>query len=110
MTKTRKATAKAKPKPKSNKKRARAARLPRKDRSRKIAQRLDWRGTIVSVSYEADWLNMSKSMPEAERAHLEVKRVSPEWAQLPITETGYRSQSLLPGTVERAGGPAAYVR
>jgi hypothetical protein len=108
MTKNRKATAKTKQKPK--KKRAGGAKLPRKDRSKKITERLDWQGVRVAVSYEPDWLGMAERTSDAATAHLEVKRVSPNWAVLPITETGYRSQFLPRGAVERAGGPAAYVR
>jgi hypothetical protein len=108
MTKNRKATAMTKRKPK--KKRAGAGRLPRKDQRNKAVERLDWRGVTVSVSYEPDWLGMSKRSPEAATAHLEVQRVSPKWALLPITETGYRSHFLPRGSVERLGGPAAYVR
>jgi len=106
MTKTRKALAKAK----SKKKRTGDGRLPRKDRRSKIIKRLDWQGVTVSVSYEPDWLGMSKRDPEAGTAHLEVRKVSPDWALLPITETGYRSHFLPRGAVEDAGGPVAYVR
>ena len=108
MTRNRKATGKAKPKPK--KKRVDTGRLPRKDQRTKATERLDWRGVTVSVSYEPDWLGMSKGAPEAATAHLEVQRVSPDWALLPITETGYCSHFLPRGSVERLGGPVAYVR
>ena len=107
MTKNRQAACKTKQKPK--KKRVGAGRLPREDQ-RKPVERLDWRGVTVTVSYEPDWLGMSKRSPEAATAHLEVHKVSPDWALLPITETGYRSHFLPRGTVESAGGPVAYVR
>lgn len=94
---------------KQKKKHAGAGRLPRKDRG-KVTKRLHWKGVIVSVSYEPDWLGMSKQSPDGARAHLEVRKVSPDWALLPITETGYRSHFLAPGEVERIGGPVAYVR
>lgn len=109
MTKTRKATAKAK----SNStpaKRTRAARLPRKDRCGKTVQRLTWQGITVLVSYEPDWHGMSDSAPEIRYAHLEVRKLSPAWALLPITETGYRSHFLASDAVESTGGPVAYVR
>jgi hypothetical protein len=54
--------------------------------------------------------SMSERTPEAGTAHLEVQRVAPEWAMLPITETGYRSHFLPRGTAENAGGPVAYVK
>lgn len=107
MTKTSSVAAKAKQKPKT--KRTRAGRLPRKDRG-KVTKRLDWRGVTVSVSYEQDWLGMSKRSPEAATAHLEVRGVSPDWALLPITETGFRSHFFSAEAVEGAGGPLAYVR
>jgi hypothetical protein len=39
--------------------------------------------------------------------HLAVESVSPERARLPITETGYRSHFVHPGTVAAYGGPVA---
>jgi len=105
MTKNRK----AKPK-KPKKKRPGGARTSRRDQRRKTVQRLDWRGVRVAVSYEPDWPGMSEGAPEAATAHLEVKRISPDWALVPITETGYRSHFLPRGTVEGVGGPVAYVK
>ena len=76
----------------------------------KSIERLDWQRIVVSVSYEADWLGMSKSFPEGAVSHLEIEAVSPERAVLPVTDTGYHSQFLRCGTVEGAGGPAAYAK
>lgn len=42
--------------------------------------------------------------------HLVVESISPERARLPITETGYRSHFLTPGTVAAHGGPVAATR
>ena len=96
--------------PKAKKGRVRAAR-PRKPKAPvKTNERLHWQGIVVSVSYEADWLGMSKSIPHGAVSHLEIEALSPERAVLPVTDTGYRSQFLRPGTVEGAGGPVAYAK
>ena len=95
---------------KAKKARGRAVRLPKPKQPVKIIARLDWQGIVVSVSYEADWLGMSKSFPEGAVSHLEIEAVSPERAVLPVTDTGYRSQFLRCGTVESAGGPVAYAK
>lgn len=42
--------------------------------------------------------------------HLVVQSISPEKARLPITETGYRSHFVQPGTVAAYGGPVAATR
>lgn len=42
--------------------------------------------------------------------HLAVESISPERARLPITETGYRSHFVQPGTVAAYGGPVAATR
>lgn len=61
-----------------------------------------WRGIRIEVCYVPDWLNDYLS-------HLSITAVAPARAELPITETGYRSHFLEPGLVEARGGPAAYV-
>ena len=96
--------------PKAKKRRGRAAGSRRPKQPVKIIERLEWQGIVVSVSYEADWLDMSKSFPEGAISHLEIEAVSPERAVLPVTDTGYRSQFLRPGTVESAGGSVAYTK
>ncbi len=107
MTKTRK----TKPvPPKAKKMRGRAAKQRKPKPPVKTVERLDWQGIVVSVSYEADWLGMSKSFPEGAISHLEIQAVSPERAVLPVTDTGYRSQFLRPGTVEGMGGAVAYAK
>jgi hypothetical protein len=90
-------------------KRERPQRLPRAAR-RKVSAKMDWRGIKLSVSYEADWLGMSKQMPQAATSHLEIRTVSPAQAALPVTDTGYRSHFLPSGAVESAGGPVAYIQ
>ncbi len=73
-----------------------------------ITETLVWRGITIEVAYEPDWLNSSEGHFPA--SHLAITSIAPTKAPLPFTETGYRSHFLEPGTVEEAGGPAAYVR
>jgi hypothetical protein len=72
-----------------------------------VAETLQWRGIRIEVAYEADWLNSGEGGYHT--SHLAITSVEPAKAPLPITETGYRSHSLDPGTVEERGGPTAYV-
>ena len=51
-----------------------------------------WRGIIIEVSYfPKKWNSI---------AHIEVRSIKPEKAQLPITETGYKSHFLPIGVIE----------
>lgn len=60
-----------------------------------------WDGIVIEVSYKPkDIMAM---------AHLELRVQYPKGAQLPVTDTGYRSHFLHPGIVEDAGGPEAFV-
>ncbi|ABS65797.1 hypothetical protein Xaut_0541 [Xanthobacter versatilis] len=68
--------------------------------------RMQWRGIVVEIQYEADWLGTLRA-PRV--GHLSITAISPECAALPITETGYRSHFIDPAAVEEAGGPVAYV-
>jgi hypothetical protein len=62
---------------------------------------VEWDGIVIEVSYKPrDIMAM---------AHLELRVQYPKGAQLPVTETGYRSHFLHPGIVEEAGGPEAFV-
>jgi hypothetical protein len=69
---------------------------------------VDWRGIALSVTYEANWLNICTEKLGMARAHLEIRSVRSERARLPITETGYRSHFLDPEDVVLAGGPVAF--
>jgi len=73
-----------------------------------VTETLVWSAITIEVAYEADWLGSSEGPYPA--SHLAIRSTAPTKAPLPITETGYRSHFLEPGTVEEAGGPAAYVR
>jgi hypothetical protein len=67
-----------------------------------------WRGITIQVEYEADWLGAAARGSFHATAHLQLRTLCPERAQLPVTETGYRSHFLPMGEVEAAGGPVAY--
>ena len=67
----------------------------------------DWRGITVTVTYEALWLGSCGGKYDA--AHIAVESVKPERAQLPITETGYRSHFTTIEKVDEWGGPVAFV-
>lgn len=55
-----------------------------------------WQGIEIHVIYtQRKWSVID---------HLEIRSVNPERAPLPITETGYRSHFIQPGTVEAHGG------
>jgi hypothetical protein len=106
MTKQQKA-----PRPKASKPKRKSAKpRPGRQRKRKTVERVDWQGITVSVSYEADWLGMSKELSQFATAHLEIEAVDPPKQPLPVTETGYRSHFVARGVVEQAGGPVAYAR
>ena len=68
---------------------------------------ITWRGVTIEVAYEADWLNSGSGPFPA--SHLAITAVQPAKAPLPITETGYLSHFVEPGTVEEQGGPSAFV-
>ena len=66
-----------------------------------------WRGIIVEVSYEAQWLGSGGPFSSA---HLQLNAIEPEGAILPVTETGYRSHFTDRAIIEEAGGPAAFAK
>lgn len=66
-----------------------------------------WRGIIVEVSYEAQWLGSDGPFSSA---HLQLNVIEPEGAILPVTETGYRSHFTDRAIIEEAGGPVAFVK
>ena len=74
-----------------------------------ITEEISREGISLRISYERDWLNMGEDRPEYSHAHIEVRSIAPDRAQLPITETGYRSHFLHPWEVEEAGGATAFV-
>lgn len=63
---------------------------------------ITWRGVAIAVRYQPEKFGLM--------SHLELRTVRPEGAALPVTETGYRSHFIEPGTVENfEGGVVAYV-
>lgn len=69
---------------------------------------LQWRDVTIEVNYDDDWLN-GKSRGH-QMAHVEVRSITPAKAQLPITETGYKSHFTHPDTVTDHGGAVALVK
>lgn len=68
---------------------------------------LTWHGIEITISWEANWLNMNGRGYDT--AHLQVEATAPERAPLPITETGYRSHFISAEAVAAHGGPVAFV-
>jgi hypothetical protein len=66
------------------------------------AKTLVWRGTLIQIHYETEWLG-------GLTAYFTIKALEPARAALPITDAGYRSHFIDGEIVEDAGGPAAYV-
>lgn len=65
-----------------------------------ITSLLDWRGATIRIVFR-------KRRWKSDFDHLEITAMND--AQIPITETGYRSHFLPDGIVEEHGGPEAYV-
>lgn len=64
---------------------------------------IDWSGIKITIKYEPILWDVT--------SHLEVQSLTPERAQLPITETGYKSLFLPIGTVEAEyASPVDFVR
>ncbi|EBA04692.1 hypothetical protein RB2150_11421 [Rhodobacteraceae bacterium HTCC2150] len=65
-----------------------------------ITSQLDWRGVTICIVFR-------KRRWNSDFDHLEITTMND--AQIPITETGYRSHFSPDGIVEEYGGPEAYV-
>ena len=76
-------------------------------RHTKLSEPIMWQGIEISITYKPNPYNLSR---ESIIAHFEIKVLSPKGAQIPITETGYRSHYLHPDCVEEFDSPIAYVR
>jgi len=57
---------------------------------------IDWKGLDIEISYDPNWMGWLD--------HVEVRKIGPESAQLPISETGYRSIFADREDVVAAGG------
>ncbi len=71
------------------------------------AHTIVWRGIVIEIRYEERWLGSDGPFSTA---HLEVCARAPEWAVLPITETGYRSHFAPAAVIAEAGGPVIFVQ
>ena len=74
----------------------------------KTRYEIEWRdpgsGTTmrIRITHSRDYLGHGQD-------HIEIERIAPKKAPLPITETGYRSQFLSPLELVNDGGPVVYV-
>lgn len=69
---------------------------------------LHWRGIHMTIEYEPDWSTVMMEHYGSSRAHIAVK--SQDKVQLPITDTGYRSEFQLSKDIEDGGGVVKFVR
>ena len=67
-----------------------------------IARKLVWRGILLVIREQHDYLWPGQS-------HVEVYVVRPKHAVIPITETGYRSHFIDTEELSLAGGAVAFV-
>jgi hypothetical protein len=81
-----------------------AKKQPTTPKRLKTLERFDWQGITVSVAYEADWLGISKELPQFATAHLEIRSEEHSNAALPVTETGYRSHFIARALSSRQAG------
>lgn len=65
--------------------------------------RITWRGIILEIRYEAQWLGLDGPFATA---HLEIEAIDPARSPLPMTETGYRSHFTQAIAIDEAGGPS----
>lgn len=61
--------------------------------------KITWRGIAVEITFTPEKFGLVD--------HIELRTEG--GAQLPVTETGYRSHFIASGTVAQYGGPAAFV-
>jgi hypothetical protein len=64
-----------------------------------------WRGITMRIMYTPNAYGSPSTIYHFSRLEVEADHRVP----LPITETGYKSQTQPGGTIEAAGGPVAYV-
>ena len=73
-------------------------------------QHIDWRGVVVEISYEPNWMGGLTEAFGEPLDHRQIRSVSPERAALPVTESGYRSAFIAGSVITLDGGPVAFVR
>lgn len=71
-----------------------------------IRETIIWRGITIEIGWQEDYFTFDD---ETQMGHLEVRTISPEYAPLPITNTGYRSHFIRSDELYRVGEPVAYV-
>ena len=69
---------------------------------------LCWHGIHITIEYEPDWSTVMVDHYGSSRAHIAV--MSQDKVQLPITDTGYRSEFQFSKDIEEAGGVVVFVR
>jgi len=69
--------------------------------------RMDWKGHLLEITYEPDWL--PASITGQDIAHLQVRSIYPTDAPLPIAPSGFYSHALPLSIITAAGGPVDYI-
>ena len=69
--------------------------------------RIDWNGTLLEITYEPLW--MPAHIMGQDIAHIEVRSIYPTAAPLPISKTGFYTNTLPASAITAAGGPVAYI-
>jgi len=69
--------------------------------------RMDWKGHLLEITYEPDWL--PASITGQDIAHLQVRSIYPTDAPLPIAPDGFYSHALPLSIITAAGGPVDYI-
>lgn len=69
-----------------------------------------WRGITIEVRYCPDWSPSYREIYGYPLAHLEIEFVNPPKAELPMTETGYRSHFIGATVIDEEGGAMAFAR
>jgi len=69
--------------------------------------RIDWKGTLLEIQYDPLW--MPAHIMGEDIAHIEVRSIYPTAAPLPISKTGFYTNTLPASAVTAAGGPVAYI-
>ena len=72
------------------------------NRPNRTTSKIEWRGILLIVRTQADYLWQGQS-------HIEVYVARPKRAIIPITQTGYRSHFIATEELSLAGGAVAFV-
>jgi hypothetical protein len=69
--------------------------------------RTDWNGILLEITYEPNW--MPARIVGEDVGHIEVRSIYPTSAPLPISKTGFYTNTLPASAIAAAGGPVAFV-